>query len=82
MHLVPLPGQEQSKGNVITTYSTVSGTITNIRAIIIITFGTTSVVMHNDITSSTGISVGSHDCNIVTMLLYQDIVTFSALPKW
>ena len=48
---------------------------------IIITFSTTSVVMHNDITIGAGIGVDSRDCNIVTVLLCQDIATFSTVPK-
>ena len=52
-----------------------------IRSIIIITFGTTSVVMHNDITFGAGIGIDSHDCNIVTVVLCQDIVRFSTVPK-
>ena len=37
--------------------------------------------MHNDITFGAGIGVDSHDRNIVTVVLCQDIVTFSTVPK-
>ena len=37
--------------------------------------------MHNDITFGTGIGVNSRDRNIVTVVLCQDIVRFSTVPK-
>ena len=37
--------------------------------------------MHNDITFGAGIGVDSHDHNILTVVLYQDIVTFSTVLK-
>ena len=37
--------------------------------------------MDNDITLGTGIGVDSHDHDIVTVVLCQDIVTFSTVPK-
>ena len=57
------------------------GTVTRIRPIIIITFGTTSVVMHNDITFGADIGVDSCERNIVTVVLCQDIATFSTVMK-
>ena len=48
------------------------GTVTRIRRIIIITFGT-SVVMHNGITFGAGIGVGVNDHDIVTEAPYQTL---------
>ena len=52
-------------------------TASRIRPIIIITFGTTNVVLQNGITFGIGIIVGSRDRDIVTEVLSQDIVTFT-----
>ena len=38
------------------------------RPIIIITFGTTNIVMHNGITFGAGIGIGSGDRDIVTVV--------------
>ena len=46
-----------------------------------ITFSTTSAVMHNDITFGAGIGVDSRDCNTVTVVMCQDIVIFSTVLK-
>ena len=48
---------------------------------IIIIFGTANVVVHNSITIGAGIGVGSYDRDIVTVVLCQDIVTFSTVSK-
>ena len=37
--------------------------------------------MHNDITFGAGIGIDSCDCNIVTVVLCQDIVRFSTVLK-
>ena len=48
---------------------------------IIITFVTTNVVVHNGITFGAAIGVSSRDCDIVTLVPNQDINTFGAIPK-
>ena len=37
--------------------------------------------MHNGITFDAGTSMSSHDCDIVTVVLCQDTVTFSTISK-
>ena len=71
----------RSKSKYRDNYSTAFGTITRIRPIIIITFGTINVFVHNSVTFGAGIDVGSCDCNIITVVPYQDTVTFSTVAK-
>ena len=59
-----------------------SGTVNRIRQILIITFDSTNVLMHNSSTFGASISIGIHDWNFVTVVLCQDIVTFSTVPKY
>ena len=54
MRLEPLPEYDQSKSTM-----TTIGATTKIRPIIIITFGTTNVVLHNGITFGADIDVGT-----------------------
>ena len=58
------------------------GAVTRIRPIIIITFGTIGTVVFNGVTFDTGIGAASCDHDIITVVLCQDIVTRSTIPKW
>ena len=51
------------------------GTVSKIRPIIIITFGTTDIIVHNGIIFGAGIVVGSRDRKFVPVVTCQDIVT-------